>query len=57
MSLKKVYTTDCYKCANRTLHPGYDDGKTEICIWGKSKRFKKLVEPKGKKKLNCKLIG
>jgi len=48
---QKVFTKECIKC---DLMKVRDDGKS-ICYWGKSKKSKELIPPKGKKVLKCKL--
>jgi len=49
--LQKVFTMNCPKC---DLMKVRDDGKS-ICSWGKSKKSKELITPKGKKVIKCKL--
>lgn len=56
---KKVYTKQCKVCTKCAPHPEYNNTLEpiiEMCTWGKSKRYKELVEPNGKME-DCKLIG
>ncbi len=58
--MKKVYTKQCEVCTKCVPHPDYNNDLepiTKICTWGKSKTYKELIQPKGKKPLDCKLIG
>lgn len=49
--LKKVFTRDCPGCDFIRTR---EDGKT-ICRWGKNKKDKELIPPKGKKTPKCNL--
>ena len=48
---KKALTIDCVNCDFCSI----DDNSRVICRWGTGKP-KVMEEPKGKKKLKCKLI-
>lgn len=47
----KTFTKDCAKCSLMKVR---ESGES-ICHWGKSKKDKLLINPKGKKVIECKL--